>query len=113
MEEYDSRIVKALIDLISKSRGRRITIKARSLLKFAGLNSRHSDILKTAKVLGKLADDGYVRVEANKPTRARSRVLKYIITESMELWRLAKENPNGATNILLKRLKDLSNYDAT
>ncbi|WP_243680048.1 hypothetical protein [Vulcanisaeta souniana] len=75
MEEYDSRIVKALIDLISKSKGRRITIKARSLLKFAGLNGRHSDILKTAKVLGRLADDGYVRVESNKPTRSRSRFL--------------------------------------
>ncbi|ADY00726.1 MAG: hypothetical protein ACP5GZ_09080 [Vulcanisaeta sp.] len=113
MEEYDSRIVKALIDLISKSRGRRVTIKARSLLKFAGLNGRHSDILKTAKVLGKLASDGYVRVESTKPIKTRSRVLRYIITESMELWKLAKENPNGAANVLLRRLRDLSNYDGT
>ena len=110
MEEYDSRIIKALVDLVSKSRGRRVTIKARSLLKFAGLNDKHSDILKTAKVLGKLANDGYVRVESTKPIKTRSRVLRYIITESMELWRLAKENPDNAVNILLKRLRDLSNY---
>ena len=110
MEEYDSRIIKALVDLVSKSRGRRVTIKARSLLKFAGLNDKHSDILKTAKVLGKLASDGYVRVESTKPIKTRSRVLRYIITESMELWKLAKENPDNAVNILLKRLRDLSNY---
>ena len=110
MEEYDLRIIRALVDLVSKSRGRRVTIKARSLLKFAGLSDRHSDILKTAKVLGKLASDGYVRVESTKPIKARSRVLRYIITESMELWKLAKENPNDAVNILLKRLRDLSNY---
>ena len=110
MEEYDSRIIKALVDLVSKSKGRRVTIKARSLLKFAGLNDKHSDILKTAKVLGKLANDGYVRVESTKPIKTRSRVLRYIITESMELWRLAKENPDNAVNILLKRLRDLSNY---
>ncbi|ADN51481.1 hypothetical protein [Vulcanisaeta distributa] len=110
MEEYDLRIIKALVDLVSKSRGKRVTIKARSLLKFAGLNDKHSDILKTAKVLGKLANDGYVRVESTKPVKTRSRVLRYIITESMELWKLAKENPNDAVNILLKRLRDLSNY---
>ncbi|GAB6945767.1 hypothetical protein [Vulcanisaeta sp. JCM 14467] len=110
MEEYDSRIIKALVDLVSKSKGKRVTIKARSLLKFAGLNDKHSDILKTAKVLGKLASDGYVRVESTKPIKTRSRVLRYIITESMELWRLAKENPDNAVNILLKRLRDLSNY---
>ncbi|WP_054857115.1 hypothetical protein [Vulcanisaeta sp. JCM 16159] len=113
MEEYDSRIIKALVDLVSKSRGRRVTIKARSLLKFAGLNDKHADILKTAKVLGKLANDGYVRVESNKPVKTRSRVLRYIITESMELWKLAKENPNNAVNILLRRLRDLSNYGET
>ena len=110
MEEYDLRIIKALVDLVSKSKGKRVTIKARSLLKFAGLNDKHSDILKTAKVLGKLASDGYVRVESTKPIKTRSRVLRYIITESMELWKLAKENPDNAVNILLKRLRDLSNY---
>ena len=110
MEEYDLRIIKALVDLVSKSKGKRVTIKARSLLKFAGLNDKHSDILKTAKVLGKLASDGYVRVESTKPIKTRSRVLRYIITESMELWKLAKENPDNAVSILLKRLRDLSNY---
>ena len=110
MEEYDLRIIKALVDLVSKSKGKRVTIKARSLLKFAGLNDKHSDILKTAKVLGKLASDGYVRVESTKPIKTRSRVLRYIITESMELWRLAKKDPDNAVNILLKRLRDLSNY---
>ncbi|WP_054854789.1 hypothetical protein [Vulcanisaeta sp. JCM 16161] len=96
MEEYDLRIIRALVDLVSKSRGKRVTIKARSLLKFAGLNDKHSDILKTAKVLGKLASNGYVRVESTKPVKTRSRVLRYIITESMELWKMAKENPNDA-----------------
>ncbi|GAB6946248.1 hypothetical protein JCM16161A_03780 [Vulcanisaeta sp. JCM 16161] len=113
MEEYDLRIIRALVDLVSKSRGKRVTIKARSLLKFAGLNDKHSDILKTAKVLGKLASNGYVRVESTKPVKTRSRVLRYIITESMELWKMAKENPNDAVNILLKRLRDLSNYGET
>ena len=110
VEEPDSRIVKALVDLISRSRGKRVTIKARSLLKFAGLDSKHSNILRTAKVLGRLANDGYVRVESSKPVKSRSRILKYIITESMELWRLAKENPDGTVNILLKRLREMSKY---
>ncbi|MDT7863135.1 MAG: hypothetical protein RQ877_01950 [Vulcanisaeta sp.] len=109
MEESDSRIIKALVDLISKSRGRRVTIKARSLLKFAGLDSKHSNILRTAKVLGRLASNGYVRVESSKPIKSRSRILKYIITESMELWKSAKENPDGTVNMLLKRLRDMSN----
>jgi hypothetical protein len=113
MEGVDSRIVKALVDLISKSRGRRVTIKARSLLKFAGLDSKHSNILKTAKVLGRLANDGYVRAEYSKPDKSRSRILKYIITESMELWRAAKENPEGTVNVLLKRLRDMSNQAST
>jgi hypothetical protein len=113
MEGVDSRIIKALVDLISKSRGRRVTIKARSLLKFAGLDSKHSNILKTAKVLGRLANDGYVRVEYSKPDKSRSRILKYIITESMELWKAAKENPEGTVNVLLKRLRDMSNQAST
>ncbi|WP_069808367.1 hypothetical protein [Vulcanisaeta thermophila] len=110
MEDSEVRIIKALVDLVNKSRGRRITIKARSLLKFAGIDGKHSNILKTAKVLGKLANDGYVRVEGNRPVKSRSRILRYIITESMELWKLAKENPDVAVNLLMSRLRRLSEY---
>lgn len=108
MDESESRIVKALVDLVNRSRGRRVTIKARSLLKFAGLDSKHSNILRTAKVLGKLANNGYVRVESNKTVKSKSKILRYIITESMDLWRIAKENPDSAVNILMSRLKELS-----
>ena len=108
MEEVDSRIIRALVELISKSRGRRITVKARSLLKFAGLDYKHSNILRTARVLGKLASSGYVRTESSKPVKSRSRILRYIITESMELWKAAKENPESAVNMLLSKLRDLA-----
>ncbi len=100
----DLKIVRALVDLVSRSRGRRVTIKAKSLLKLAGVDSKHSNILKAAKVLGKLAKWGYVKIEGGKEGASKSRVLRYVVTENMEVWKLAKENPENAVRELMKVL---------
>jgi hypothetical protein len=108
VEDLETRIVRALVDFVRKSRGRRVTVKASSLLRFAGLDGRHTDILKTAKVLGRLAHEGLVRVETRRKL-SRSKVLKYCITESMDLWRLARENPDSTIGVLVERLRRLRN----
>jgi len=111
VEDLESRIIRALVDFVKRSRGRRVTVRASSLLRIAGLDNRHTNILRVAKVLGRLSREGLMRIEAQRKL-SRSKVLKYCVTESMDLWRLAKENPEGTVSILLERLRGLKKQGA-
>ncbi len=101
----EERLARAFVEFISKARGRKATVKASTLVRLAGLEERHSYILKAARMLSRLSKAKIVRVEVkDKISRAKS--IMYIVDDQMDIWRESKRNPEGALRILLKALEE-------
>jgi|GEM_PF-518793 hypothetical protein len=104
----EEKLAKALVKLIGGARGRRVTIKTATLVKLAGLDEKHRNILKAAKMLSKLSKERVIKVEfKEKISRAKS--IMYVVDDQMDLWRISKLNPDDATKIILKSLERFKN----
>ncbi|WP_291767648.1 hypothetical protein [Caldivirga sp. UBA161] len=104
----EEKLAKALVRLISSSRGRRVTIKTATLVRLAGLDEKHRNILKAAKMLSKLSKERVIKIEfKDKVSRAKS--IMYVVDDQMDLWRISKVNPDDAIRSILKSLERFKN----
>lgn len=96
-------LIGALVDAVRRAKGKRLSIKAATLVRLAGLNEEHSHILKAANVLSKLNRANIVKAEVKRMSRGR--VLRYVIDESNPLWRIARESREKAVEFLQSKLQ--------
>jgi len=96
-------LIGALVDAVRKARGKRLSLRAATLVRLAGLSEEHSHILKAANVLSRLNKANVVKAEVKKMSRGR--VLRYVVDESNPLWRIAKESREKAIEFLQLRLQ--------
>lgn len=106
MNDLDKRFTKALVEFIRKGKGRRVTIWARLLTRIAGIEENHSNVVKAAKFLKKLAESGLLIVEVRKRF-TKSCALNYVIRDDMYLWILAKEDPGRAETYVLRIVRKI------
>lgn len=99
----DEKLARALVKMIMGARGRRVTIKTSALVRLAGLEDRHKNILKAAKMLSKLSKRSIIRVEfKDKISRAKS--IMYVVDDQMDIWKMSKTNPEAAIRTILDSL---------
>lgn len=104
----EEKLAKALVRLINRAKGRRVTVKTVALVKLAGLDEKHRNILKAARMLSKLSKEKIIKVEfKEKISRAKS--IMYVVDDQMDLWRLSKLNPDDATKVILESLEKFKN----
>jgi len=101
--DFELRLVKALIKLIYESRGKRVTIRAKLLLKIAGENIDQSSIVRVSMLLKRLVLKKLLKSEVRKRFQ-KSRSLNYVVHEGMFLWESAKNNPSHAEKLILEAL---------
>ena len=101
--DFELRLVKALIKLIYESRGKRVTIRAKLLLKIAGENIDQSSIVRVSMLLKRLVLKKLLKSEVRKRFQ-KSRSLNYVVHEGMFLWEIAKNNPSRAERLILEAL---------
>lgn len=99
MEDLDTKITKAIVELIRRSKGRKLTLKATVLVRVAGLDERHKNILKAARLLSKLAGERVIKIERKVKT-SKSKSIMYVVDESLDIWHLSKDRPDEATSFL-------------
>ncbi len=102
-KEFEKRLIRALIKVIYESRGKRVTIRAKLLLRIAGENIDQKNIAKVSMFLKKLVLKRLLKSEVRKKFQ-KSRSLNYIVHEGMELWNIAKNDPNNAEKYILNIL---------
>ncbi len=111
VEDLDLRLIEALVEFIRKSRGRKVTIRANTLVKISGLENKQSHILRAARMLKILSTLKLLKVEFKD--KIKSRILRYIVDDNMELWKLAKKSPEKTIHKILSILKTFSRKDVT
>lgn len=99
MEDMEDKITKAIVELIRRSKGRKLTLKATVLVRVAGLDERHKNILKAARLLSKLAGERVIKIERKAKT-SKSKSIMYVVDESLDIWRMSKDKPDEATSFL-------------
>lgn len=111
VEDLDLKLIEALVEFIRKSRGRKVTIRANTLVKISGLENKQSHILRAARMLKILSTLKLLKVEFKD--KIKSRILRYIVDDDMELWKLAKKSPEKTIHKVLNILKTFSRKDIT
>ncbi len=99
-EELEKVFAKAFVSYVLASRGRRATIRARQLVKLAGIDLTHSNIVRAAQFLKKLALRKLVTPQVKKRF-AHSVTLNYVIDENSDLWKIIKSDPDTACKMII------------
>ncbi len=94
-----SALASALVTLVRRARGKRVTVDANRIARMAGYR-KHGELLLIGRALSLLARKSIIRAEVKR--RGRSRVFKYVIEESMELWSMARAKPREASKYILR-----------
>ena len=102
-DDFEVKIVLTLIQLIKQAKGKKLTIKPSSLLKSAKLDKKQSNILKVSRLLNRLVLHKIIDVEVRN--KEKTKVFRYVVDESKEIWKLSKENPEKALAIILNVLR--------
>ncbi|NPA23394.1 MAG: hypothetical protein GXO23_03760 [Crenarchaeota archaeon] len=101
--EFEKRLIQALVKVIYESKGRRVTIRARLLLRIAGEKVDQRSIVKVSMFLKKLVIKNLIKSEIRKRFQ-RSRSLNYVVHEGMRLWNIAKASPQEAERLIQSEL---------
>ncbi len=101
--EFEKRLIQALVRVISESKGRRVTIRAKLLLRVAGEPVDQRSIVKVSMFLKKLVIKNLIKSEIRKKFQ-KSRSLNYIVHEGMRLWDVAKACPREAEKLIQNAL---------
>ena len=99
-KRLEEALTHALISYVSSSKGKRVTIRARQLVRIAGIGVTHSNIVRAAQFLKKLALRKLITPQVRKRF-THSVTLNYVIDDTSELWRTIKDNPGKAYHIII------------
>ncbi len=101
--EFERRLIQALVKVIYESKGRRVTIRAKLLLRVAGERIDQRSIVRVSMFLKKLVLRNLIKSETRKKFQ-KSRSLNYIVHEGMKLWEIAKISPEEAEKLIQNEL---------
>ncbi len=96
----EEKMIKAIVKIILNTKGRRATLRARQIVRIAGIPEEHTNIVRAAMLLKKLALKNILDREIRKRF-TNSTTLNYVVYEGTELWKLVKSNPEKAEKYLL------------
>lgn len=99
LEAIEKKLIETLIIMLLNAKGNILSIRATSLVKAAGFSGNHSAVLKAARLLKKLSRHSLIRAVVEN---RRNRTYRYIIDFNDEIWRMARDDPEKAREVLLR-----------
>ncbi len=99
-ESLEARLIKAIVKIILNTKGKRVTLRARLIVRIAGVPEEHTNIVRAAMLLKKLALKKLLEKEIRKRF-TNSLTLNYVVYEGTQLWNMVRSSPEEAERYLL------------